>query len=256
MRRLCALCLLLLSVVTTEVGAMPSWVPFFGGPKAHREVVVSDPYIEMHTGPGAGFPVFFVVGRGDNVAVLTRRTDWYLVREHQGREGWVTEQQLARTLELNGKQINLEIPTLENLAKHRFEGAVMFGDFGGASLTSIGVSYGFSDHLSMELVAGAAPGNIYDVDLVTLSLTHTMLPTKRISPYLSLGTGQIHTSVHTTQAQKVDNTNQISFVGAGVRVYLTRRFIARAEYDANYIYTKRNQNEDAREWKAGFAFFF
>jgi len=41
-----------------------------------------------------------------------------------------------------------------------------------------------------------------------------------------------------------------------VRVYLTRRFIARAEYDANYIYTKRNQNEDAREWKAGFAFFF
>jgi hypothetical protein len=133
---------------------------------------------------------------------------------------------------------------------------VMFGDFGGASLKTLSASYGFSDHLSMELTGGRAPGNIYDVDLVTVSLTHTVLPARRFSPYLQLGTGQIHTSVHTTQAQSVDNTNQVSFVGAGVRVYLTRRFIARAEYDANYIYTKRNQNEDAREWKAGFAFFF
>jgi len=83
-----------------------------------------------------------------------------------------------------------------------------------------------------------------------------VLPARRFSPYLSIGTGQVHTSPHTTQAQKVDSTNQLSFVGAGMRVYLTRRFIARVEYDANYIYTKRNQNEDAREWKAGFAFFF
>jgi len=242
MRRLCALLLLLLA---TNAHA---W--------AHRELVVADPYIEMHTGPGIGFPVFFVVGRGDKVTVLTQRTDWYLVREYQGREGWVTEQQLAKTLELTGKLVNLDIPTLENLSKHRFQGAVMFGDFGGASLTSLSTSYGFSDHLSLELSGGQAPGNIYDVDIVALSLTHTVLPARRISPYIQLGTGQIHISVHTTQAQEVNNTNQFSFVGAGVRVYLTRRFIARAEYDANYIYTKRNQNEDAREWKAGFAFFF
>src|SRR5690348_6927651 len=107
MRRLCAL-LLLLIATTANAGA-------------HREVIVADPYIEMHTGPGVGFPVFFVVGRGDKVTVLTQRTDWYLVREHQGREGWVTEEQLLKTLELNGKPINLNVPSLENLAKRRFE---------------------------------------------------------------------------------------------------------------------------------------
>lgn len=255
MRRLCAL-LLLLFAVSANAGILPAWLSFSGNPKAHRELVVADPYIEMHTGPGEGFPVFFVVGRGDKVTVLTRRTDWYLVREHQGREGWVTEQQLSHTLETNGKPVNLDIPSIENLAKHRFEGTVLFGNFSGATLTSLSVSYGLSDHLSVELSGGQAAGNIYDVDLVKLSLMHTVLPDKRISPYIVLGTGQVHTSVHTTQAQKVDDTNQISFVGAGMRIYLTRRFIARAEYDANYIYTKRNQNEDAREWKAGFAFFY
>ena len=224
--------------------------------EAHREVVVADSYIEMHTGPGIGFPVFFVVGRGDTITVITQRTDWYLVREHQGREGWVTEEQLLKTMDLNGKPIDLYVPSLENLAKRRFEGAVMFGNFGGASLISLSASYGFSDHLSIQLNGGEALGNIFDSDIFSVSLTHTMLPDHRISPYIAIGTGQIHESPHTTQAQVVNSTNQFSFVGAGIRVYLTRRFIARAEYDANYIYTKSNQNEDAREWKAGFAFFF
>jgi hypothetical protein len=54
----------------------------------------------------------------------------------------------------------------------------------------------------------------------------------------------------------VDSTDQLSFVGTGLRMYLTRRFIARAEYRANYTFTSRNDNEDLNEWKVGFAFFF
>ncbi len=51
-------------------------------------------------------------------------------------------------------------------------------------------------------------------------------------------------------------TEQIAYVGGGIRYYLTRRFFLRAEYKAHYIFTKRNQNEEADEWKLGFAFFF
>jgi hypothetical protein len=39
-------------------------------------------------------------------------------------------------------------------------------------------------------------------------------------------------------------------------MYISRRFMARAEYHANYTYTNRNANEETPEWKAGFAFFF
>ena len=224
--------------------------------KELREVVVADPYLEMHTGPGKGYPVFFVVGRDDHVQIIKERTGWYLVREHQGREGWVKEAELVRTLELSGEPVKIEVPTLANLTKSRWQGSLMLGDFGGASLISLSTSYGLTDHLSVQLTVDHALGNISNAQLATLDVTHTMFPEWRFSPYLSMGTGLIHSMPHTTQVREVDSTDQISFVGAGIRAYVTRRFVAKAEYHTNYTYTSRNANEETPEWKAGFAFFF
>ena len=53
------------------------------------ELVVTAPYLEMHTGPGRGYPVFYVVGRGETLVVLYSRTDWYKVRAPRGQEGLV-----------------------------------------------------------------------------------------------------------------------------------------------------------------------
>ncbi len=221
-----------------------------------RLAVVADPFLEMHTGPAQGYPVFFVVPRTEQIEVLKERTGWYLVRERQGREGWVHEQQLLATLERDGEAIKLNVPTLANLATRRFEGALMLGDFGGASLITLSGSYGLTDHLSIGLTLAHALGNISNAEFFTVDVTHTMFPEWRFSPYLSLGTGMIHTSTHTTQVQEVDSTDQLSFVGVGVRAYVSRRFMARAGYHNNYTYTSRNENEETPEWKAGFAFFF
>lgn len=226
------------------------------GKEVPREVVVTDPYLEMHTGPGKGYPVFFVVGRDDHIQVLKERTAWYLVREHQGREGWVSEQQLSATLELDGTPIKLDIPTIANLTTHRWEGAVMMGDFGGASQISLSASYGLTDHLAVGLTLSNPLGNISNGEFATIEISHTMFPEWRISPYFALGTGVIHVSAHSTQVQQVDSTNQLSYVGGGVRMYISRRFMARAEYHSNYTYTSDNQNEETPEWKVGFAFFF
>src|SRR5215217_4481767 len=40
------------------------------------QVFVSEPYLELSTGPGRGYPVFHVVARDQSVDVLFRRTDW------------------------------------------------------------------------------------------------------------------------------------------------------------------------------------
>ena len=54
----------------------------------------------------------------------------------------------------------------------------------------------------------------------------------------------------------VDRTDSLAQVGFGVRTYLTRRFILRAEYKSYVVFTSRNDNEEIREWKAGLSFFF
>lgn len=244
MRR--CLLLLIMALLAVETGAA----------KDLRTVVVADPYLEMHTGPGGGYPVFTVVERGAQVAVLKRRTTWYLVREPRGREGWVAEEQLRKTLELTGGPIGLGETSLANLAKAHWQGGIMLGDFGGASIISLFGSYGLSTHLSIAVTVSQALGNISNAEIATLDLTHTVAPEWRVSPYLSIGAGVIHSSPHTTQIQEVDSTDQMSFVGAGLRMYLTRKFTARAEYRANYTFTSRDGNEETNEWQAGFGFFF
>ena len=46
----------------------------------YRTVTVADPYLELHTGPGVGFPIFHVIDRGEPVEIIMRRTDWFQVR--------------------------------------------------------------------------------------------------------------------------------------------------------------------------------
>ena len=48
------------------------------------QVFISEPYLELSTGPGRGYPVFHVVERDASVDVLYRRTDWFKVRDERG----------------------------------------------------------------------------------------------------------------------------------------------------------------------------
>jgi uncharacterized protein YgiM (DUF1202 family) len=218
-----------------------------------REMIIAEPFLELHTGPGRGYPVFQVVDRGEKVKVEAQRTDWFRVVTERGVEGWAPREQMLATLELSGEPANLPSGSLEELAKRRWEGGVMAGDFSGASLITIFGGHRFSDHLSVELTIGHALGEVSDDQFATLGLVHTVAPEWRLSPYFAIGAGAIRT---TTLRQVDEGTNQMAYVGLGLRYYLTRRFIARAEYHNDVIFTSRDDNEEIQEWKVGFAFFF
>ena len=81
-----------------------------------RELTVQDPYIEMRTGPGRGYPIFYVAERGESIVVLRRRTDWYQVQAARGEQGWVYGDQLERTLELDGTEFEADRSTIEDYA--------------------------------------------------------------------------------------------------------------------------------------------
>ena len=67
-------------------------------------VSVADPYLEMRTGPGRGYPKFHVVDRGETVDILMRKTDWFKVRAPNGKEGWVDRNQMELTLQPSGQE--------------------------------------------------------------------------------------------------------------------------------------------------------
>jgi uncharacterized protein YgiM (DUF1202 family) len=227
-----------------------------GAERPHQQVSIQDPYIELHTGPGKGYPVFFVAERGEEIELLKRRTDWYRVRVARGQEGWVHMQQLATTLDLDGELFELPVLGFDDYAARRWEVGALYGDFGGANVISVYGSRGFTPNLSGEVWVSQALGRFSDSTMAAINIVHLMYPDWRASPYFTLGTGVINTEPKATLVATVDRSDTFAQAGVGVRTYLTRRFVFRAEYKAYVVMTSRDDNEDVREWKAGFSFFF
>jgi hypothetical protein len=225
--------------------------------EALPKILIADPFIELHTGPGRGYPIFHVAERGQEVEIVKRRTDWFMVRTSRGIEGWVPREQMIATLEPTGEPLDLQEPARENYMSRRWQAGVMAGDFSGASLISAFGGYAFSDNLSVELTFNHILGEFSNGYSATLGLMHVFVPEWRASPYFTLGTGVIVIEPKSTLVQAEDRTDQIGYVGGGVQFYLTRRFMLRSEYRKDIIFTSRDDNEEVDEWKyIGFAFFF
>ena len=93
-----------------------------------REVAVADPYLEMHTGPGRGYPIFHVVDRGETVSIVMQRTDWYLVRDAGGDEGWVDREQMELTLKPDGSAVDFKRATIDDFTNARWEMGLLAGE--------------------------------------------------------------------------------------------------------------------------------
>jgi hypothetical protein len=224
--------------------------------REYRSVAVADPYIEMHTGPGRGYPVFHVVDRGETVDILVKRTDWFQVRTANGKEGWVNRDQMERTLQDSGLPFRLSRSTIEDFTSARWETGVLGGDFGGANIISLYGSYSLNPHVSVELWASQILGDVSNGWTASANVVHETFPEWRVSPFFTLGSGIIRTKPKSTIIEPEDRRDMIGHVGAGFRVYVTRRFLLRAEYKSYVVFTSRDENEEIEEWKAGFAFFF
>ena len=230
--------------------------PTAAAAERYKSVSVADPYLEMRTGPGIGYPKFYVVDRGDSIDILKRRTDWFLVRAPNGKEGWVDRGQMEQTLQPDGQDIDFEAADQDDFTNSRWELGVLAGDFGGANIISLYGAYSLNANVGVELWGSQILGNFSNGWMGSVNVIHETWPDFRISPFFTLGAGVIHTQPKSTIVQAEDRTDQIGHAGAGIRFYATRRFIVRAEFKSYVVFTSRDDNEEVEEWKVGFAFFF
>jgi uncharacterized protein YgiM (DUF1202 family) len=219
------------------------------------EVVVADPYIELRTGPGRGYPIFYVAAQGDRIVILKERTEWYKVRTPRGKEGWVDVTQMQSTLDLNGEAVDFPSYDLSDFERRRFELGFSGGDFGGAALLSVRGAFALTPTLSTELTASQILGDYSDGWLGSASIVMTPFPSWRVSPFFNIGTGVVHVEPQTTVVQAEDRTDEVAHVGVGANIYLSRRFILRMEYRRHTVLTSRDDNQEIDEWKAGFSVF-
>ncbi|MDZ7668830.1 MAG: SH3 domain-containing protein [Gammaproteobacteria bacterium] len=219
-------------------------------------VVVADPFLEMHTGPGSGYPVFYVAAENDEIVVLKRRTNWFKIRGPRDKEGWVHIDQMRSTLDLEGRAIEFGERGLDQFTQRRWETGMSGGDLGGARTLSGYVGYSVTPNIVLQLEATQILGDFSDGIMGTANILMYPFPEWRVSPFFTIGTGIIRTEPQTTVVQAEDREDEIVHAGAGANLYLSDRFILRVEYKRHTVLTSRDDNEEIDQWKAGFSVFF
>ena len=220
------------------------------------QVFDSEPYIELATGPGRGYPVFHVVEREESMDVLYRRTDWFKVRDERGVEGWARARDMRRTKLADGSPFVFTLGDREGYTTHDWELGIGGGDYGGANLISAYGAFSLTDNMKVELSLSQFLGNASNGYKAEAGITHVLFPEWRLSPFLGIGTGVVYTEPRATIVLPQDRTDQTAYAGAGLRFYLTRRFFVRADYRWHTIFTSRDDNEELEEWKVVIACFF
>ena len=248
--------LLICVVMLSDEPAHAGMFDKFFADKRPIEVEIADAYIELHSGPGQGYPVFHVEDRGAWVEILKRKTDWFKIRTASGKEGWVAREQMERTLTPSGERTQLADTTMKEFALHRWEMGMMGGDFEKADVMTVYGGFSFTPNLSIEASLSKVFADFSDADMGDISVSIHPFPDWRFSPFFTIGTGFIRSDPKTTLVQELDQTDQLAHAGGGIRIYLTRRFVFRAQYKNYVIFQSTDDNQEIDEWKAGFSVFF
>ncbi len=221
-----------------------------------QRVTIAEPYIEFHTGPGRGYPVFYVAKRGESLEIIKRKTDWFKVVAAKGQTGWVKRRHLEKTLAPNGQLVAITEAKYDDFTSRKWEVGVLSGQFEGATVNSMYVGYLFTENLSTELWFSQILGDYSESRMVNINLVHQPFPSWVVSPFVTIGTGGIWTEPKTSLVKSDDRNDQTAHYGLGARVYITERYFIRLEYKDYVVFTDRNENDSGEEWKIGLSVFF
>jgi len=219
-----------------------------------RVLQVDVPFVELHSGPGIGYPVLQVVEQNESITVLVKRTNWLKVKDIRGFEGWLLQSDLLG-LSQQGKKLSTK-QQWQTFQDHDFEGGIMYGDLSGANFYNIYLGYAFTPVFSSEISAGKALGNISDSDVYDIMLISQPFPEWVVIPYMGVGGGIINTTPHSVLADSKNRQSTLMNAAIGFKYHLARNFLLRAEYKFSLALTDRDKNEEINTWKLGFSVFF
>jgi hypothetical protein len=220
------------------------------------KVVVQDPFVDLRSGPGRGFPSTYSAERSSTIELLRQRTDWIKVRTENGREGWVHRSQLERTLTPGGAAVEVAGPKPEARTEHHWEATLSTGEFGGANVVAVSGAYALTSNLMVRADAQQILGNFSNGWLGTAGIAHVVAPQWRVSPFVGLGGGVLTIKPKATLVQAADRTDTTAYAALGVRGFLTNRFLLQGEYRSYVVFTSRDDNEEIDQWIVGFTYFF
>lgn len=238
--------------------APASAAPRFG-PDFVERLQVADPFIELRTGPGRGYPVFHVVERHGWIRVELRRTDWYRVRSETaqgGIVGWVHRSQMESTLTEAGAGKTFRDLLLDDYLGRRVEFGVAWGQLRAEPMLKLFTGVRLGETLGAELTFAQVQGAFSGSDLWHLSLVSEPWSDHRLSPFASVGFGRFRNVPNASLVQAQTVNANIGHAGIGLRWHLSERFVARLDWSLYAAFVSEQRTLEYRATTLGISFFF
>jgi len=227
-----------------------------GDSVVREKLTVADPFLEMRSGPGRGYPVFFVVARGQAVVIDLRHTDWYKVRAEGGQLGWVHRAQLETTLTAAGSSKTFRDIALDDYLARRVQMGGAWGRFKSEPMLKLYASYKLSDTLSIEGNLGQVQGVFSGTNFWHLSLHSEPWSDQRLSPFFGVGVGQFKNFPNQSLVGATVTDAKLAHAIVGARYHLSDRFVLRADWALYTAFVSDQRSTEYRAVTAGVSFFF
>jgi opacity protein-like surface antigen len=218
-----------------------------------QQIEVRDPYLELHTGPGRGYPIFYAVDRGTRIEIRHRFTDWYKIRTGDA-VGWVHRDQLRATLESAGADGGTRAALLDRHIEGRLRAGMSAGIFDGDPIITFWGGYRIKPEWSAELGIAQVAGDYSSTRIYRLDAVHQPWPDMRFPPHLILGIGWFENIPRKTLVESNEEDAFGVAIGLGVSKQLEPRFALRADWRWQHAWFDDNQN--FHELTAGFVLLF
>ena len=224
--------------------------------KTYLQAEVADPFIELHTGPGRGYPIFYVAERGEKIEVLKRKTDWFKVRTQRGKVGWVDRDQMENTLVELGVKKSFRDVVLEGHDRSRFEVGFAVGAYDSDPVTIMRGDIWVLKHFAAELSLAQVSGDFASSTLIDANLLAYPVPEWRAAPFLTIGVGRFKSTPKGTLIGGSTTEDTSANAGIGVRVRIGRKFTFRADWRNYVVLFDSSSSGNFNEYTVGFNFVF
>ncbi len=231
------------------------------GPAAAQEpqrerLLVTDPYIELHTGPADSFPITFVAERHTWIEIELRHTDWYKVRTPEGKEGWVERHQLESTLTEAGGRKTFRDVLLDDYLQRRVEFGAAWGHFAREPVLKVFASYNLASTLAVEATIGQVQGDFSGTNLWHVDLLAQPWSDRRLEPFFAIGVGRITNIPNASLVGAISESSNSANAMVGVRYHVSQRLIIRLDTAAYTSFITGSNTQQYRATTAGLSFFF
>jgi hypothetical protein len=224
-------------------------------------VEVTDPYLEVRTGPGRGYPITFVVPRGEWIGVLLRQTDWFKVQTERGKQGWVHRTQLRNTLSAAAAHESLRDIVLEAYLRQRVELGAAWGHIKSEPMVKLWTGYRPHETLLIEAAVGQLQSGFAGTEFWQINLNAEPWSDRTWSPFLAIGAGRFRNLPATGSPSAITTSTALANAkfldgSLGIRYRLGEHYALRADYTIYTIFIGNNRISEFRAATFGMTFLF